>query len=265
MTIALFFGAGLANAGGAKTMICHLSQDEPGKFTTNVVSGSSLLKHLDHGDLLGACDSHAAALCDDNDLCTVDVIDPDTHQCDNSGAVVCNDQILCTADACVPDQGCVSTVTCPAETPVCDPSAPSGTECTGTAGDCPLQLIADVNGWDKRGVLTTACEHDFVGATIKNRETRAQGAGDCFGEFPCQDPECCFEACDCDLEGDDGRDILISIGNSGQADLLPRATGYVFRAHDGEACTSLLSAPAAADLCLTGVCTTGQTTPPPVP
>src|SRR5207249_20215 len=47
--------------------------------------------------------------CNDNNVCTTDTCVPATGQCSHA-AVVCNDQNACTDDACVaPTQGCVFT------------------------------------------------------------------------------------------------------------------------------------------------------------
>lgn len=134
---------------GESVVLCHIAQGNPSNFQTIVVGEKAAATHLTHGDLMGACDIPAAERCDDGNACTIDAFLPGTVLCNPTpDPVVCDDKILCTDDSCDPSRGCVSTVTCSAETPICDPGATVLAEaCIGDASDCPLELIAAASGW----------------------------------------------------------------------------------------------------------------------
>ena len=159
LAIVFILGTSLAQARQDKVTICHVSGGDPVKYTTNTVSTNSLLKHLDHGDLLGSCDSQADTLCDDGNRCTVDVIDPATRTCDNSQPVNCDDGIACTDNnTCDPTVGCMATVNCADSTsPVCDPDTGI---CVGEEGDHPLGLFLSASGWDSAELYQTNCTTD---------------------------------------------------------------------------------------------------------
>ena len=172
LAITFIVGTPLAQARQDKVTICHVSGGDPVKYTTNTVSASSLLKHLDHGDLLGACDSQAATLCDDGNLCTVDVLDPFTGTCDNSQPVNCDDGIACTdnlIENCEPTTGCVATVNCADPTaPVCDPDTGL---CVGETGDNPLALLIAESGWDSAELYQTDCATNAMRTTYTESST----------------------------------------------------------------------------------------------
>ena len=104
--------AGPAAAGTAKVEVCHFPPGNTEYFHTIKISTNALAVHLAHGDLEGACNALCAAICDDEDACTVD----DTDDCETQGCpaltgrdpVDCDDNLACTTDTCDPSLGCQS-------------------------------------------------------------------------------------------------------------------------------------------------------------
>jgi hypothetical protein len=254
----------------SRAVVCHYPG---GSFVTLAVDGAALDAHLAHGDVRGACEVPASSRCDDGNPCTVDAYLPGTVLCDPQPvAPNCSDGILCTNDTCDPDRGCVSTVTCGPEAPVCDPTAtdPSAA-CTGGYGECPLSGIADLNGWDDREVENVQCAEIRGFGTFQVRAREARESAALCGDGN-QDISCCEEACDCTCAAPTGFTIVVSNhGSSG--DEHPRVSHTIsarngdphtfewvdFESDDdgssAEACRALFDSPDAAASCLEGICT----------
>ncbi len=80
--------------------------------------------------------------CDDDDLCTIDVCDPEVGCRNTSIADLCNDDNPCTDEACEPDKGCVY----PFNTDPCDDKSLCTASDTCTLGAClgtPVPLDDD--------------------------------------------------------------------------------------------------------------------------
>ena len=57
-----------------KVTICHFPPGNPDNWHTITISERAVARHIArHGDLIGSCQSHCAALCDDGNACTKDV------------------------------------------------------------------------------------------------------------------------------------------------------------------------------------------------
>ena len=52
--------------------VCHIAPGHTTSFHTIQVPASAAARHLDHGDLLGACNLYCDDLCFNGDFCTVD-------------------------------------------------------------------------------------------------------------------------------------------------------------------------------------------------
>jgi hypothetical protein len=259
LSLQLWLGLASASA-SSRTVLCHNPADHP---VTIGVEESALQAHIQHGDLFGECDVPASERCDDGNPCTVDAFVPGTKLCDPNPQVrSCNDGILCTSDTCDPDRGCVSTVTCGPEAPVCDPAAtdPSAA-CTGAPEDCPLDLIAEVNGWNLREVASTQCIEirGFGTFELRAKEARDEAAGLC-GEGD-QNISCCAEACDCTCEDGPGwvEKFLADppVSRTAISVRPDAASSHVFQVDNDidNRCLNLFTSPSAALSCLEGICT----------
>ena len=251
IAISIFIGIPSANAGQAKVVLCHISPNNPTNFHTIVVSENAVDTHLNHGDLLGACEISAEERCDDGNLCTIDAFIPGTVECDNSEPVVCNDQISCTNDACEPGRGCVSNVNCPAETPVCDPNTTANNGCTGTSGECPLAAIAEFVGWDDLTLEQTACRSMSTAGniTITAGEIRIGDGTNTNGKF-------LFTNIPTDVDEPPVETVTFHYGKI-EWEYVPAS------ATDPNSCLNLFTSPSAAEACLAGVCTIQEEPEPP--
>jgi hypothetical protein len=239
LTFTLMLGAGYANANSQTYVVCHISPGNQNKFETKVFDNEDAMKeHLNHGDLEGTCDDHAAVLCDDDNLCTLDIINPDTGKCDSSADVDCGDSIACTHDTCNPEIGCEHLVTCQNAEPVCDPDDGM---CKGGFGDCGIELIAhQIFNWNEGDPVNMTCSSDPVATITSYAETRRAAAYDNNLSDDC----ILFDI----LGGD-----LYSI-----SDTVPRGLGrgaYLTVGGRPNSCAHLFTAPEAVESCHAGTCT----------
>lgn len=122
-----------------KVQVCHIPPSDLGNFHTITISEKALDAHLSHGDLPGPCSESEAILCDDENACTIDKIDPETGTCMIEHAPVdCDDGLLCTTDSCDPVVGCQNVPTVCDDGDVCtvDACNPYDGQCTETPKDC---------------------------------------------------------------------------------------------------------------------------------
>jgi cysteine-rich repeat protein len=111
-------------AAPAKVTVCHLPPGNLTNLQTITVGERAVPAHFAHGDTLGPCASGciiAPTLCDDGNLCTMDVCLPN-GEC-ASDPVDCTDGNICTLDLCIEDQGCLNP---PEDGNLCD----DGSACT---------------------------------------------------------------------------------------------------------------------------------------
>lgn len=98
------------NDAGAE-VICHFPPGNRANFHTLEVGAGAVAAHLRHGDLLGPCNNHCEALCEEDppNLCT-DNCDAQTGACVPATPVDCNDGDERTLDSCDPVTGCLNLV-----------------------------------------------------------------------------------------------------------------------------------------------------------
>lgn len=98
----------IATAYADKVTVCHIPPSNPANFHDITINEKALQAHLNHGDFLGSCSAHCAALCDDGDACTQDYV-TENGECvclDGHPPVDCDDSNPCTADSCDTTDGC---------------------------------------------------------------------------------------------------------------------------------------------------------------
>lgn len=186
----LFVGIGLTTTAWSapvpKVEICHIPPDNPENVHTIRISGNALPDHLAHGDLVEACDSNCAILCDDGNACTID----DTMDCEENGCpsdrepTDCDDQNLCTNDSCDEATGCMNEVV------VCDDGDACSTDiCNPSDGQCIETPVVCEDGYTcnpDNGI----CEEDInpdpecAGQTCLNFTTCNEG-GSCDQDGVC--------------------------------------------------------------------------------
>ena len=165
--------AAATTADQKKVTLCHVPPGDPSQRHTLVVAANAASSHLGHhpSDTLGPCpEGCTASSCDDNDLCTTDVCEPN-GSCSHT-PVSCDDGNDCTADSCLPASGCHNN-------PVIGLACDDGDVCTsgdvcGATGQCaggPVQGCchsdADCSDGtvcttDSCDVATGACSHTGV-------------------------------------------------------------------------------------------------------
>ena len=145
----VFLFCSTAFGGSAKVEVCHIPPDNPDHFHTIKITENALANHLDHGDLVGACEAGCATLCDDGDACTID----DTGDCFENGCPIdrepvdCSDGSSCTNDSCDSVAG-----TCVNQEVICTPSdnchvsfCAEGSGCQETEVSCGGDQVCDLD------------------------------------------------------------------------------------------------------------------------
>jgi len=80
-----------------KVTLCHIRHGNHKKFRTIKVGKKAAEKHLKHGDLEGPCSDHCETLCDDGNICTLNLCADNGKKCFNPP-----DESTCPPLSCPP-------------------------------------------------------------------------------------------------------------------------------------------------------------------
>lgn len=214
--------------------------------------------------IAGACTKGMARDCDDENVCTLDVCEPESGECTHEAAadIPCNDGDLCTQDdfclagECVPgpDRQCDDDNFCTDD--LCEPAV--GCIYVNNQDPCDDGLACTVGDRCASGSCSSGPQISCQDGNVCTLDSCDPGSGQCLHlqiDWPCDDGNACSKDDRC-LEGlCQGAAVSCDDGNPCTADSCSPATGCVhlqlaLPCNDGNACTS-------GDVCGAGSCIPG--------